>query len=141
MGGAALGNVSGGTLADRIGKRQVAVISLALASIPLYLIPFAGQTPWLYITVFLGGLLTGAVQSIMVVHAQHLIPAGRGLASGLIMGFLFSTGALGTMLSGYLADLNGFPPVFYLSAILAFFGAIFALVLEKRQPQTNECRT
>lgn len=136
MGGSALGNVSGGILADRIGKRRVAVNTLALGSVPLFLIPLAGQTAWLYLVVFLGGLLTGAVQSIMVVHAQHLIPAGRGLASGLIMGFLFSTGALGTMVSGYMADQNGFTNVFFLSAGLALCAAVFAMTIERKQ-ETN----
>ena len=53
----------------------------------------------------LGGALTGAVHSIIVVLAQRMLPSGMALASGLILGFMFSAGALGT----FVERLSGRP--------------------------------
>jgi FSR family fosmidomycin resistance protein-like MFS transporter len=123
MGGTALGNLFGGYLADRFGKRRVASWTLMAASLPLALIPGAAWIGWLFLLVPLSGLLTGAVHSILVVLTQRRLPGGMALASGLILGYMFTSGALGTLLTGYLADLHGLPVVFYLSAALVLAAA------------------
>jgi FSR family fosmidomycin resistance protein-like MFS transporter len=130
MGGTALGNLLGGSLADRFGRRRVAVLTLLSASAPLALMPVVGLSAWLYLLIPLSGLLTGATHSIIVVLAQRKIPGGMALASGLILGFMFSSGALGTLLTGYLADLRGLPVVFYLSGVIALAAAGLALRLK-----------
>jgi FSR family fosmidomycin resistance protein-like MFS transporter len=76
-------------------------------------------------------MFTGASHSIIVVFAQRLIPGGMGLASGLILGFMFSSGSVGALLSGFLADLWGVPFVFGLSAVLVVIAAGLALVLRE----------
>lgn len=124
MGGSAFGNVLGGILADRFGKRRVAGIVLLLAPIPIVAIGMVGWSPWLYVIVPLGGALTGSVHSILVVIAQRSMPGGMALASGLILGYMFTSGALGTLLSGYLADLWGVGIVFPLSAALVLAAAL-----------------
>ena len=132
MGGYALGNILGGNMADRFGKRRVAVIALTAASVPLFLVPAAGLSAWLYLLVPLAGMLTGATYSIIVVLAQRIIPGGMAMASGLILGFMFSTGSLGTLLTGHLADIAGFAPVFHMNAAIAFTAALLALSLQRR---------
>lgn len=131
MGGSALGNVVGGSLADRYGKRRVTAIALGLACIPLYLVSIVGWSPWLFLLIPLSGGLTGATHSIIVVLAQRMIPTGMAMASGMILGFMFASGAVGTFFSGYLADLFGVPLVFQLSALLALVAAGLALSLPK----------
>jgi len=130
MGGTALGNLLGGSLADRFGRRRVAVLTLLSASAPLALVPVVGWSAWLFLLIPLSGLLTGATHSIIVVLAQRKIPGGMALASGLILGFMFSSGALGTLLTGYLADLRGLPVVFYLSGMIALIAAGLAMKLK-----------
>ena len=132
MGGVALGNLVGGRLADQYGKRRVAMIALLLGSLPLFIFPILGWSPWLYLLVPLAGSLTGASHSIVVVIAQRMFPGRMALASGLILGFMFSSGALGTLASGYLADLWGFPLVFQLTA----FAVVVAAFLANRLPET-----
>lgn len=131
MGGSAIGNVLGGNLADTFGKRKIASIALGLASLPISMIALVGWSEWLYLLVPLAGSLTGATHSIIVVLAQRLIPSGMGLASGLILGFMFSAGALGAMLSGYIADLWSFPLMFGLTAGLVLAAAGLARTLPK----------
>jgi len=131
MGGSAVGNVIGGNLADRFGKQRVAAFMLTLAALPLYALALTGWSGWVYLLVPLAGMFTGAVHSIIVVLAQRAIPAGSGLASGLILGFMFSAGALGTLLSGPLADAQGFPPVFQMTAGLVLLAALFTSQLRE----------
>jgi FSR family fosmidomycin resistance protein-like MFS transporter len=133
MGGSALGNVLGGQLADRYGKRRVAGIVLAAASIPLFLISVVGWSPWLYLLIPLSGLLTGSVHSIVVVIAQGIIKGGMALASGLILGIMFTAGALGTLLSGPLADSRGFPLVFQLTAGLVLAASFVIMQLKETE--------
>jgi MFS transporter, FSR family, fosmidomycin resistance protein len=134
MGGSGIGNVLGGNLADRFGRRRVATTALALACIPLFLISLVGWSPWLYLLVPLSGALTGAVHSIIVVLAQRLMRGGMALASGLTLGFMFSAGALGTLLSGPLADRWGFPPLFQVTAGLALVASLATLALREKRP-------
>lgn len=133
MGGYSVGGVLGGGLADRVGRRAVAVLSLALGSLPLFAIAGAGWTPWLYLLVPLAGLLIGAVHSIVVVTSQALLPGGMGLNSGLALGFMFSAGALGTLLCGPLVDAHGYPPLFLLTGGLAALAALLSLTLPGRE--------
>jgi len=143
MAGVAVGNLAGGNLADRFGKRRVAMWTLLAASAPLLAIPYVQEMAWLYLLIPLSGLLTGATHSIIVVLAQRRLPSGIALASGLVLGFMFTSGALGTLLSGYLADLRGLPVVFTLSGVLVLLAAGLALTIkeqpamEKDLPQEN----
>ena len=136
MGGSGIGNVLGGSLADRFGRKNVAAAALALAGFPLFLISRVGWSPWLYLLVPLSGLLTGAVHSIIVVLAQRVVRGGMALASGLTLGFMFSAGALGTLLSGPLADRWGFPLVFQMTAALVVVASLAALALREK-PQVD----
>ena len=129
MGGSAIGNIFGGTLADKYGKQRVAMSMLLVAAVPLAVISQIGWSPWLYLLVPLSGLLTGSVHSIVVVLAQRALPMGMATASGLTLGFIFSVGALGTLLCGPLADSVGWPAVFLLTAGLAFTAALLTLPL------------
>lgn len=132
MGGSGIGNVLGGALADRFGRKWVAALALALAGIPLYFISRVGWSPWLFLLVPLSGALTGAVHSIIVVLAQHVVRGSMALASGLTLGFMFSAGALGTLLSGPLADQWGFPPLFQATAVLVLVASLLTLTINER---------
>jgi FSR family fosmidomycin resistance protein-like MFS transporter len=107
MGGSAVGNVIAGNLADRYGKRRIVAGAHALALIPVVAISMVGWSPSLYV---LGGM---------------------ALASGLILGFMFASGALGSLLSGYIADLWGFQVMFLTTAGLTLAGAGLAVSLPK----------
>ncbi len=131
MGGSAFGNVLGGNLADKFGKQRVAMTALLLASLPLFAISQIGWSPWLYGLVPLSGALTGSVHSIIVVLAQRVLPMGMGAASGLTLGFIFSAGALGTLVCGPLADSVGWPPVFLLTGGLTLIAAVLTVWLSE----------
>jgi MFS family permease len=132
MGGSALGNVVGGYFGDQYTKRKVAATALLFAAFPIYLMSQIGWSPWLFLLVPLAGACTGAVHSIMVVLAQRMISGGMALASGLILGFIFSSGALGMLLTGPLAEHRGFPMGLVLTAGLVLFASPLAWMLREK---------
>jgi FSR family fosmidomycin resistance protein-like MFS transporter len=138
MGGSAFGNVIGGNLADRFGKRRVVILGMMLATLPFALIGLTGDTPWLFLLVPLAGLFSGAAYSVIVVFAQNLVPGGAALVSGLVLGFMFSSGAIGTLASGALADRVGMTPVFFLSAGLSLLGGALAVFLVEQARRAQE---
>jgi FSR family fosmidomycin resistance protein-like MFS transporter len=133
MGGSALGNVIGGYFGDQYTKRKVAATALLFAAFPIYIMSQIGWSPWLYLLVPLAGACTGAVHSIMVVLAQRMISGGMALASGLILGFIFSSGALGLLLiTGPMAENYGFRTVLVMTTGLVLLGAPIAWMLKEK---------
>ncbi|HKY53495.1 MAG TPA: MFS transporter [Anaerolineales bacterium] len=133
MGGSALGNVIGGYFGDMYTKRKVAAIALLLSAAPIFIMSQIGWSPWLYILIPLAGAGTGAVHSIMVVLAQRIISGGMALASGLILGFIFSAGALGLLITGPLAENYGFPTVLVMTAGLVLVASPLAWMLRVKE--------
>lgn len=139
MGGSALGNVIGGHLGDKYMKRKVAAAALFLAAFPIFIMSRIGWSPWLYVLVPLAGACTGSVHSIIVVLAQRILSGGMALASGLILGFIFSSGALGMLLTGPIAETYGFPAVLVLTTGLVLLASPLAWMLkEKREIEVSK---
>ena len=134
MGGSALGNVIGGYFGDMYTKRKVAATALLLSAIPIFIMSQIGWSPWLYVLIPLAGAFTGSVHSIMVVLAQRMISGGMALASGLILGFIFSAGALGLLITGPLAENFGFPMVLVVTTALVLLASPLALMLKEKKP-------
>ncbi len=130
MGGSSLGNVVGGITADRFGGKAVMQASLLLAAFPLFALSEIQGTAWLYLLIPLAGALIGASHSVLVVYAQKSLPGGLATTSGLALGFMFASGALGTLASGFLADAWGIPVVFSLSALLVLMSAALSFRLK-----------
>jgi FSR family fosmidomycin resistance protein-like MFS transporter len=61
--------------------------------------------------------------------AQSLVPRGLGLMSGIVLGFTFVAGAVGTGVSGVLADQIGLLPTMYFNAALPLVAAGLAFFL------------
>ena len=141
MGGSALGNVIGGYFGDMYTKRKVAAIALLLSAAPIFIMSQIGWSPWLYILIPLAGAGTGAVHSIMVVLAQRIISGGMALASGLILGFIFSAGALGLLITGPLAENYGFPTVLVMTTGLVLLASPLAWMLREKTVESKKPRS
>lgn len=107
-------------------------ISLLAAAAPSVLYPLAGTEAWVYLLTPIAGALIGASHSIVVVTAQNMMPDRMGAASGLVLGFMFTAGALGTLLSGWLADQYGFGIFFAFTAGLALIAGLLAWLIPFR---------
>ena len=102
----AAGTVGCGSLADRYGRRTVILGTLVL-SIPAILLFTLYPGPWAFGSAILIGVLAASTAPLMLLMAQQLMAARAGLASGLVMGLGFVTGAIGVPINGAIADAVG----------------------------------
>ena len=102
----AFGAIGTGSLADRHGRRGVMFISLVL-TIPAILLFVQFTGPIAFLTGALLGFLAASTGPLMLVMAQQLMAGRAGLASGLILGLGFVTGAIGVPITGAFADAFG----------------------------------
>jgi FSR family fosmidomycin resistance protein-like MFS transporter len=131
-----MGGWRGDVLANGGIAGNTAGMMLALAS-RCFSSRWMGWSPWLVLLVPLSGMLSGSVHSIIVVIAQGVIRGGMALASGLTLGIMFTAGAFGTLLSGSLADVWGFPLVFQVTAGLVVIAALATLQLRETAPRQS----
>jgi FSR family fosmidomycin resistance protein-like MFS transporter len=102
----AVGTVGCGSLADRYGRRTVILATLVL-SIPAILVFTLYPGPWAFGSAILIGFLAASTAPLMLLMAQQLMAARAGLASGLVMGLGFVTGAIGVPINGAIGDAIG----------------------------------
>jgi MFS transporter, FSR family, fosmidomycin resistance protein len=132
---AAIGNLLSGGIADSYGMRLATVIPLLLG-VPAGLLCLWAPTPaTAFVASALTGLFVGGQHSVLVVHAQRLLPTGRSFASGLILGFTFASGGVGTWIGGIAADSVGLLTVMQIVTLLGLPCALLALTLPGRARQ------
>lgn len=102
----AVGTVGCGSLADRYGRRTVILATLVL-SLPAIFLYTRFPGPWAFGTAILMGFLAASTAPLLLLMAQQLLAARAGLASGLVMGLGFVTGAIGIPINGAIADAIG----------------------------------
>jgi MFS transporter, FSR family, fosmidomycin resistance protein len=102
----AVGTVGCGSLADRYGRRTVILVTLVL-SLPAIFLYTMFPGPWAFATAILIGFLAASTAPLLLLMAQQLMADRAGLASGLVMGLGFVTGAVGIPINGAIADRIG----------------------------------
>jgi FSR family fosmidomycin resistance protein-like MFS transporter len=102
----AVGTVGCGSLADRFGRRTVILATLVLSA-PAVLLYTLFPGPWAFLSAILIGFLAASTAPLMLLMAQQLMASRAGLASGLVMGLGFVTGAIGVPINGAIADHIG----------------------------------
>jgi len=102
----AVGTVGCGSLADRYGRRTMILATLVL-SVPAVLLFTLYPGPWAFATAILIGVLAASTAPLMLLMAQQLMASRAGLASGLVMGLGFVTGAIGVPINGAIGDAIG----------------------------------
>lgn len=119
----AAGTFFGGPMADKMGRKNVIVLSL-LVPIPLALaLPYAPLWAVVVLLILIGFFIMLSF-SVTVVYAQELVPSKIGTMSGLTVGFAFGMGAIGGVAIGILMDSIGV----YETMILVSFLPIIGLV-------------
>ncbi|TMD54317.1 MAG: MFS transporter [Chloroflexi bacterium] len=99
----AIGAIGCGTLADRYGRRPVILATLVL-SLPAILLYTLFPGPLAFGSAILLGFSAASTAPLMLLMAQQLMARRAGLASGLVMGLGFVTGAVGIPINGAIAD-------------------------------------
>jgi FSR family fosmidomycin resistance protein-like MFS transporter len=124
----AMGTVGCGALADRFGRKTVinASILLSIPAVALYvLLPGPLGFAWAVLV----GFLAASTAPLTLMMAQELMAGRAGLASGLIMGLGFVTGAIGVPLTGAVADRVGLQTALLLQVAVVAATILVALLL------------
>lgn len=135
--GSAVGGVVGGTLADRWNGRLVIMMSATLSILPVLLyIPAEGTTR--FALLLLAGFFVGMPHSILVIMVQSLLPGQRGFGSGLALGFMFFSGALGSFVVGIIADQIGLAQTLQYTAFLQIVTIAATILLPKARKEYRD---
>lgn len=126
----AVGTIGCGALADRFGRRGVILITLVL-TIPAILLYTMYPGPWGFLTAILIGFLAASTAPLLLLMAQQLMAARAGLASGLVMGLGFVTGAIGIPINGAIADAIGLQESLMTHVILVIVTIVLAWFLPR----------
>jgi FSR family fosmidomycin resistance protein-like MFS transporter len=131
LGVGVVGQIAGGRISDRIGRRPVIVFSLLIGASLFYgFLVTSGLVSMLFLAAS-GGVLYGS-WSVIVATASEAAPNSVGAVAGLMLGFSIGIGGLAALGFGSAADSLGLQSAFYLFAAFALAGGLLALVLPKR---------
>ena len=126
----AVGTVGCGSLADRYGRRTVIIVTLLL-TVPAVLLYTLYPGPWAFVTAVLIGFLAASTAPLLLLMAQQLMSSRAGLASGLVMGLGFVTGAVGVPINGAIADVIGLQKSLMTHVILVIITIVIAWFLPR----------
>ncbi len=97
------GQVMGGQISDRIGRKEFMIIGLA-GAIPFFYLFFASTGIVAVISILLFGFFLWSTFAVAVAMSHELLPQNVGLASGIILGLAIGFGGLGVAVNGIIAD-------------------------------------
>jgi len=129
--GGVVGTLFGAAIADRIGHKSYFALSMIL-SVPLLLLFLQVRGIWVFVDLFLIGLLLISSFSVTIVMGQTILRHRLGMASGLTMGFVIGMGGIGAGLLGIVADSWGIMTVLKLIAFMPAVGFVPILMIPYR---------
>lgn len=128
----AVGTFFGGPIADKIGKRNVILLSFLVPAPLAILMPHVGAVLSLLLLGVIGFLIMSSF-SVTIVYAQELVPGKIGTMAGLIGGLAFGMGAIGAVVLGSFIDSVGLTPTMIAISAFPLLGCLtFLLPSDKR---------
>ena len=97
------GQVMGGHISDRIGRKEFMIFGLA-GAIPFFYLFFASTGIIAIIGILLFGFFLWSTFAVAVAMSHELLPQNIGLASGMMLGLAIGFGGLGVAINGMIAD-------------------------------------
>lgn len=102
----AAGSLTGGAMADRVGRRPVILASFLVPPVFLWLLPSTPDVLLFPLAAVAGFFVTSSFP-VTIVYGQELLPGRLGTATGLTLGAAVGTGGIGVTLLGMVADAFG----------------------------------
>ncbi len=127
MAGQAGGTLLGGVLTDRMDRTYL-LAGLTAMAIPAHLLAFWLPAGSGLILLFAGvaGCLNLALMPPIIVLAQEIMPGGKGVSSGVVMGLAWAVGSVGVMGFGLLGDGIGPRPAAITALPLLAVGTVLS---------------
>ena len=97
------GQVAGGRISDRFGRKEFMVVALA-GAIPFFCLFLSTSGIPAIIALLCFGFCLWATFAVAVAMGHELLPQNVGLASGMMLGLAIGFGGLGVAVSGLIAD-------------------------------------
>lgn len=97
------GQILGGRISDRIGRKEFMIVTLA-AAIPFFILFMASSGLIAIAALICFGFCLWATFSVAVAMGHELLPQNVGLASGMMLGLAIGFGGLGVAVNGLIAD-------------------------------------
>jgi FSR family fosmidomycin resistance protein-like MFS transporter len=126
--GGVVGTLLGAVIAEKIGHKILFCLSMVF-TVPLLFLLLKVSGIWLFIILFLSGLVLISSFSVTIVMGQTILRNRLGMASGLMMGFVIGVGGVGAGFLGIIADSWGIPAVFKLITYMPAIGIIPILMI------------
>lgn len=135
-----VGDLVGGRLSDRFGRRWVILGSVA-GAIPLFYLFLLTDGVLSFLFLGLAGAVLIASIPVSVVLGQEFVPEQRGLVSGVLMGLAWGLGSLLMGGVGYLGDRLGLEVALGILTVLLVPATILAAGLkEPERTVTRDAR-
>ncbi|WHY21273.1 MFS transporter [Paenibacillus sp. G2S3] len=122
-----------GKLADKYGRKIMLLRSSFGMAIVMVLMGFAQSPMQLLLLRLLNGTISGFNPASIALVSGTTPKARMGFSMGLMQSGSVAGTILGPLIGGFLADLIGFRPIFYVVGALLFIASLLALFLVKEK--------
>lgn len=100
-----VGQVVGGALSDRYGRKEYTLIGLVAAIPPFVVFLTAGGILSL-VALMIFGFILWSTFAVTVAMAHEIAPGNVGMVSGLMLGLAVGVGGMGVAVTGWIADMT-----------------------------------
>lgn len=121
-----IGNLLGGSLADRIGQKKVMLLGYISLTILLPILIFVNNVQAATLLLIPIGLVLYGTYSPSIVLGQKYLPNRVGFSSGVTLGVAVAIGGGAAPIIGRIADLYG---IWYSLASIAFLPVFFSAIV------------
>jgi FSR family fosmidomycin resistance protein-like MFS transporter len=100
-----VGQVVGGVLSDRYGRKEYTIVGLVTAIPPFAVFLTTGGAVSL-VALMIFGFILWSTFAVTVAMAHEIAPGNVGVVSGLMLGLAVGVGGLGVSVTGWIADMT-----------------------------------
>ena len=127
-----IGNVGGGRIADRVGRRPVLISAMVVSTTMLAVFLMSGGI-WLWLSLAVLGMSLFATLPLGILIAQDILPENRSLGSGLALGLSNALAALCVMVLGPVAAVWGASAPLWVAVVCGALAMPLAALLPEHE--------
>jgi MFS family permease len=122
-----------GHLSDRMGRKNIALSSMAITALVLVAMALSGGSPLFVALVAVLGFFLYALRPVIQAWMLETTPKNMGGSSiGILFGAQALGAAAGPLLAGMVADRHGLPATFYFLAGTIVVANLFVLFIPRK---------